>query len=131
MGSSRIHKYGKYKLFKPDSRGQPQTAPEAIAIWCLSQILVIPYIARASARALGVGPLRPLREAVPMALLTGLAVVLSLVIPDRFGLVTTPGHQIGWQLAVGGAVVGGGLLLRFAYLQGRIPAWPSIGPVRK
>ncbi len=110
---------------------QPQTAPEAIAIWCLSQILVIPYIARASARALGVGPLRPLREAVPMALLTGLAVVLSLVIPDRFGLVTTPGHQIGWQLAVGGAVVGGGLLLRFAYLQGRIPAWPSIGPVRK
>jgi|GEM_PF-3253269 len=106
---------------------QPQTAQEAVAIWCASQIVVIPYVARASARALGVGPFRPLREAVPMTLITGLAIVASLTVPDRIGLVTTPGRQFGWQLAIGAAVVGGGLLLHFAYLHRLSSAWPFTG----
>ena len=106
---------------------QPQTAQEAVAIWCASQVLVIPYVARASARALGVGLLRPLREAVPMTVLTALAVFLSLTIPDRFGLATTPLHQLGWQLAVGLAVVVGGLGLHVVPVPWHPPAWSFIG----
>ncbi len=130
-GQPRLPLYANLAALVATSAGvviwQPQTAREAIVIWCASQVLVIPYVAQASARALGVGLLRPLREAVPMTLLTGLAVFLSIIVPDRLGLAATPGHQLGWQLAVGGAVLGGGLGLHCLLLP-RFPiAWPFIG----
>ena len=47
---------------------RPDNARTAVLIWCAAQVLVTPYAMWMNGRALGVGPLRPLRAGIGAAL---------------------------------------------------------------
>ena len=53
---------------------RPTDAWEAVLVWCGGQLFVSPYALWANGRALGVGPLRPLRAGLVLVVPSGLAV---------------------------------------------------------
>jgi O-antigen/teichoic acid export membrane protein len=72
---------------------RPATPWAAVLVWCGAQLFVSPYSLWVNGRALGVGPLRPLREGAPMLLVSSVAAVAALALggdhPLR-SLVTRP-----------------------------------------
>jgi PST family polysaccharide transporter len=58
---------------------RPETPWTAVLVWCGAQIFVSPYSLWVNGRALGSGPLRPLRAGLPMALASGTAVAAALM----------------------------------------------------
>ncbi len=56
---------------------RPATPWAAVLVWCGAQMFVSPYSLWVNARALGVGPLRPLRAGVPMLLVTAAGVAAA------------------------------------------------------
>jgi hypothetical protein len=93
---------------------------QAALVWCGAQLLVAPYLLWLSGRAVGTGPLRPLRAGLAMAGLTvaGLAAAATMpwVAPEAAG----PVVLAVLRLAVFGAIVGAGLSMRFRVKSG----WP-------
>jgi PST family polysaccharide transporter len=87
----------------------PATPLAAVLVWCGAHAIVIPYALWANARALGVGPLRPLREAVPMLAVAATAVLVALQAPP---VADTPVSLIALRLFKGGLVVAAFLILR-------------------
>jgi O-antigen/teichoic acid export membrane protein len=59
---------------------RPGTAVQAVLVWCGAQALIAPYSLWVNGRAVGTGPLRPLRNGVAVAGITlaGLAAALAL-----------------------------------------------------
>lgn len=58
---------------------RPSTPSEAVLVWCGVQLFISPFSLWVNARALGVGPLRPLRAGIPMLLISTVAVVAAMV----------------------------------------------------
>ncbi len=58
----------------------PDSPWPAVLVWCAAQLFVSPFSLWVNGRALGVGPLRPLREGVPALLVTAFAVTLALAL---------------------------------------------------
>jgi PST family polysaccharide transporter len=59
---------------------RPASAVQAVLVWCGAQMLVAPYSLWVNGRAVGTGPLRPLRNGVAVAGITlaGLAAALAM-----------------------------------------------------
>jgi O-antigen/teichoic acid export membrane protein len=99
---------------------RPGSAMQAVLVWCGAQMLVAPYLLWLNGRAVGTGPLRPLRAGLAMAGMTvaGLAAAATMpwVAPEAAG----PVVLALLRLAVFGAVVGAGLSMRFRVKSG----WP-------
>ncbi len=93
---------------------RPASAVQAVLVWCGAQILVAPYSLWVNGRAIGAGPLRPLRAGVAMTgvTLVGLAAAMAMPAgisaPDgsvqqavlrlaMFALVAVPGVAWCWR----------------------------------
>ena len=85
---------------------RPASAPGAALVWLGAHLLVVPYSLWVNGRALGTGPLRPLRAGVPAAGLTlaGLVAATSLSqLAAEAELLATAGdplHEMGLRLVV-------------------------------
>ncbi|HUB48941.1 MAG TPA: oligosaccharide flippase family protein [Acetobacteraceae bacterium] len=64
---------------------RPETASQAVLIWCGAQVLAAPYVLWVNGRAIGTGPLRPLRGGIAMVLVTLLALAAAVVVPVDVG----------------------------------------------
>ncbi len=58
---------------------RPGTPWTAVLVWCAAQLFVTPYSLWVNARALAVGPFRPLRAGVPMLLVTAAGVAAAML----------------------------------------------------
>ena len=65
---------------------RPASAWQAVLVWCGAQALVTPYVLWANGRAVGTGPLRPLRGGMTMAGVTLLALAASIIVPADVGV---------------------------------------------
>jgi PST family polysaccharide transporter len=98
---------------------RPTSAVQAVLVWCGAQILVVPYLLWLNGRAVGTGPLRPLRAGVAMAGITVAGLAAALAMP----VVGGAGGSVGLvlqRLAVFGAVLAGGMALRWRLRLGRM-----------
>src|SRR6185437_6892151 len=59
---------------------RPADAWKAVLVWCASQLFVTPYALWANGRALGVGPLRPLRAGGMTAALCAAGVAVTMML---------------------------------------------------
>ncbi len=59
---------------------RPGTPWQAVLVWCGAQVFVSPYSLWVNARALRVGPLRPLRAGVPMLLVSAVGVAAAMAV---------------------------------------------------
>jgi O-antigen/teichoic acid export membrane protein len=89
----------------------PADPLQAVLVWCGSQLVVSPYTLWINGRALGVGPLRPLRAGLAMLVVTGVAVAIVLLSPMAIAQPLFPVQLIVVRLAIGGLVVGIGARL--------------------
>jgi O-antigen/teichoic acid export membrane protein len=81
---------------------RPETAWTAALVWCAAQIVALPYNLWVNGRALGFGPLRPLRAGATMALVSAVSAAAALAINAA-----TPGETLFWRVAVFALVLGG------------------------
>ena len=103
-------------LFVPLFR--PATPWQAVLVWCGVQALVIPYSLWANARALGVGPARPLRAGVPLLLIAAIGVASAMLVDA--------GLLLGRRVAVfAGVVMACGVPLLWAMRGTYFPARPG------
>lgn len=96
---------------------RPDTPDGAVLVWCGAQVFVTPYSLWINGRALGVGPFRPLRAGLPMALVTVLGVLAAVAL-----VAADPPWRLLPREAVFAAVTGGGLWTMFARMRG-LPRW--------
>jgi PST family polysaccharide transporter len=61
---------------------RPANAWLAVLVWCGAQLVVAPYALWINGRAIGAGPLRPLRAGVAMAALTMAGVAAAVMVVD-------------------------------------------------
>jgi O-antigen/teichoic acid export membrane protein len=93
---------------------RPGSAVEAVLVWCGAQMLVAPYLLWLNGRAVGAGPLRPLRAGVAMTAVTAVGLVAAMGTPGWIG---AP-HGMLWPAALrltlfgAVAVAGAGLCWR-------------------
>jgi len=90
---------------------RPGSAVQAVLVWCGAQVLVAPYLLWISGRAVGTGPLRPLRAGLAMVAVTVAGLVAALAIPWMVGENAAPVQLALVRVAVFGAVVLGGIAL--------------------
>ena len=63
---------------------RPETVWQAVLVWCISPLLVLPYALWVNGKALGVGPLRPLRAGVFAGMAT-IGLIVLLLVPRLSG----------------------------------------------
>jgi PST family polysaccharide transporter len=90
---------------------RPATPGQAVMVWIAAQLVTSPYTMPATARALGVGPTRPLRAGLPALAVTIASVLAAMLVPRLFGEPADPGLLMLARLAAGGAVCLPGLAL--------------------
>jgi hypothetical protein len=88
---------------------RPTSAEQAVLVWCGAQILVAPYSLWVNGRAVGTGPLRPLRAGVAMACVTGAGMAAALAASWAVGENVGPAEQILVRTGVFGVIVVGGM----------------------
>ena len=93
---------------------RPATASQAVLVWCGAQALTAPYVLWVNGRAIGTGPLRPLRGGIAMAVVTLLALAAAVIVPGDAGLGPRSLLRLVLRMAVFGAVTlaAGSLLWR-------------------
>jgi O-antigen/teichoic acid export membrane protein len=99
---------------------RPTSAVQAVLVWCGAQMLVAPYLLWVNGRAVGTGPLRPLRAGLAMAGITVAGLAAAAAMPRVVGETAGPVALVLLRLAVFGAVVGAGMSMRFRVKSG----WP-------
>ena len=88
---------------------RPATPWAAVLVWCGAQLFVSPYSLWVNARALGTGPMRPLRSGVPMALIAAAGVAVAMMLDAGGG----PFGSLIRRLVLFGVVVAVGLIPLF------------------
>ncbi|HVC60923.1 MAG TPA: oligosaccharide flippase family protein [Acetobacteraceae bacterium] len=87
---------------------RPAGAVQAVLVWCGAQLLVVPYALWMNGRAVGTGPLRPLRAGLAMAGITLAGLAAAATMPAAIREAAGPVAQVLLRLAVfGGFVVTG------------------------
>jgi len=90
---------------------RPADPWQAVLVWCASQVFVSPYALWVNARALGVGPLRPLRAGLPMLVASAVALAVAVLVRNgdsaaaeiaERGAVLALCAAVGWALWRGG-----------------------------
>ena len=81
----------------------------AVGVWCAAQLIVAPYVLRASARVLGMPVWHLVRAGVPALVVAAGASALALGLPVLGGAGAAPGWLLGSRLALAAAVVGPGI----------------------
>ncbi|HUN39667.1 MAG TPA: oligosaccharide flippase family protein [Acetobacteraceae bacterium] len=64
---------------------RPETASQAVLVWCGAQALAAPYLLWVNGRAIGTGPLRPLRGGIAIAVVTLVAMGAAVLTPVDLG----------------------------------------------
>ena len=59
---------------------RPATPWDAVLVWCGAQVFISPYSLWVNGKALGVGPARPLRAGMPMALISIAGVAAAMLV---------------------------------------------------
>jgi O-antigen/teichoic acid export membrane protein len=91
---------------------EPADAWQAVLVWCGGQIAIMPYLLWLNGRTLGVGPLRPLRAAVPMVLVTIVATSVAILLPALLFPSPLAGLPlILARLLIGALCAGGGVVV--------------------
>jgi len=80
---------------------QPQSALEAVVVWCGAHVLVAPWIAWRNALALEMPPARLYRAGLPALLATAFAVLLGYWVPLALGEPAAPALLVAARLVVG------------------------------
>jgi O-antigen/teichoic acid export membrane protein len=83
---------------------RPGNAMQAVLVWCGAQILVTPYSLWVNGRAVGSGPLRPLRAGTAMAAATAVGLAAAVAMPAWAGAPDGPLQQVALQLVLFGAI---------------------------
>ena len=83
---------------------RPETASRAVLVWCGAQVLAAPYVLWVNGRAIGTGPLRPLRGGIAMAAATLLALAAAVVVPVDVGLGARSLLRLALRVAVFAAI---------------------------
>ena len=88
---------------------RPETPWAAVLVWCAAQLCVSPWSLWVNGRALGVGPLRPLRAGLPPLLATaaGVAAALACDGGEPLEALIRRGVAFGGGMAIGAASVWG------------------------
>lgn len=86
---------------------RPETPWTAVSVWCGAQLFVSPYSLWVSARALGVGLLRPLRAGVPMLMVSAIAAGIAMPVDegDPLGVLMRRGAIFATVVVAGGALL--------------------------
>ena len=74
---------------------RPETAWTAALVWCVAQVAAVPYNLWVNGRALGCGPLRPLRAGIAMSLVSGISTAAALAVNAA-----TPAETLFWRVGV-------------------------------
>ena len=90
---------------------RPATASQAVLVWCGAQALAAPYVLWVNGRAIGTGPLRPLRGGIAMAAVTLAGLAASVVVPADVGLGARSLLRLALRVAVFSVLVLAGLPL--------------------
>lgn len=90
LGQARFTLYGNMAGLVAGLGGvavlRPQDAWQAVLVWCGAQLLVVPYALWVNGRALGVGPIRPLRAGAAMGMAAAAVAVVLLMWPAISGI---------------------------------------------
>jgi O-antigen/teichoic acid export membrane protein len=79
---------------------RPTTPWQAVLIWCGAQAFVSPYSLWVNGRALGVGPLRPMRAGVPMLLISAVGVGVAMTMDGGGPLESLVRRLVGFLFVV-------------------------------
>jgi PST family polysaccharide transporter len=90
---------------------RPGNAVQAVLVWCGAQMLVVPYSLWLNGRAVGSGPLRPLRGGVAMAAVTVAGLAAALAMPSWISASSGSLQQAALRVALFGAVAVAGVAL--------------------
>ncbi len=83
---------------------RPHSAGQAVLVWCAAQMVAAPYVLWVNGRAVGSGPLRPLRGGVAMAAVTLVGLGAAVEMPADVGLISRSLLRLALRLAVFAAV---------------------------
>ncbi|MBV9248600.1 MAG: oligosaccharide flippase family protein [Acetobacteraceae bacterium] len=89
---------------------RPSQPLHAMLVWVGAQLCVMPYALWVNGRALGWSPLRPLRAGAPALILSSLALLAAIVVPDLAGLPRSPPELLATRLLTGVVVCGAGMM---------------------
>ncbi len=90
---------------------RPGSAVQAVLVWCGAQMLVAPYSLWVNGRAVGTGPLQPLRAGMAMAGVTVAGLAAAVALPAWVSASSGSLQQAVLRLAVFGAVAVAGVAL--------------------
>jgi O-antigen/teichoic acid export membrane protein len=98
---------------------RPGNAMQAVLIWCGAQLVVAPYSLWINGRAVGTGPLRPLRAGAAMALVTAAALAAAVAAAAILGEPAGPMMRAAVRLGVFGSITLAGAALVWRGWRGR------------
>ena len=90
---------------------RPASPWQAVLVWCGAQMVATPYVLWVNGRAVGSGPLRPLRGGLAVTAVTVVGLAAAVMVPADVGLEARSLLRLALRMAIFAGVTGAGLLL--------------------